>query len=370
MRLQVNDLGWDTTKNSGYRDILKPKITFDEILRELPKDYRKDELRKMVQDKDLMKVIAEATPQSEFDRKVLGTLTSICAEINHKLTIWRKLDYVGNKLEGGVITIMRAPGKRYATGEYTGYKMIGGLIRVNGRTRSIGPVLGGTIWVNEVDKLVNPMRADIYFKNRPELQSFYHQEKYGRGKMLDKLLQEADNYDWSSVKDISTNKTEKEEHLRSFKEVIENSGIKLEGSILEFDAGRVSIGHLYRDVVAMDSDPKNVKHLRQEGVKTITGTIDKAPIERKSFDYVVAFNPLIARPETGWRWLDKGLGEFEIIGSDYKEKIIKRAIEIARKKVLIVSVDITLTPPYKGKIGRRTQGPYYYVIYNARRDRQ
>jgi len=74
-------------QKSGYIDILKPKISFDEIIRELPENYTKDELKRMVQGKNLMKVVAEAVPLSEFERKVLGHLTLICAKINHRLTI-------------------------------------------------------------------------------------------------------------------------------------------------------------------------------------------------------------------------------------------------------------------------------------------
>ena len=361
---------WDITKNSGYIEILKPKASFDEIIRELPENYTKDELKIMVQGKDLMKVVAEAVPLSEFERKVLGHLTSICAEINHRLTIWRELDYVGNELERGVITVMRGLGKRYAAGEYVGYKMKGGLIRINGRARSIGPTLGGAIWANEVDKVVYPNKGEIYLGDRPDLQSFYYQEKYGRGKILDKLLEEMDSYDWSSVKDIPIDKAKKDEKLKYFKEIIKESGIDLDGSILEFDAGAVSIGHFYRDLIAIDSDPKNVKILRQEGIRAIIGSIDKIPIENKSFDYVVAFHPLIARPETGWRWLDKGLGKFEIIGQDYRDKIVKRAIEIARKKVLIVSFDIAADPPYKDKVEKRSIGPDFWVVYNTEEDDQ
>ena len=250
-------------QKSGYIDILKPKISFDEIIRELPENYTKDELKRMVQGKNLMKVVAEAVPLSEFERKVLGHLTSICAEINHRLTIWRELDYIGNELERGVITVMRGPGKRYAAGEYVGYKMKGGLIRINGRARSIGPILGGIIWVNEVDEVVYPNKGKIYVGDQVDLQSFYYQERYGRGEILDKLLREADDYDWSLVEDVSIGKTEKDEKLEYFKKIIEDSGINLDGSILEFDAGAVSIGHFYPDLVAMDSDQKNVKHLLQ-----------------------------------------------------------------------------------------------------------
>lgn len=365
--MNLQELGWDTSRNSSYIDVLKPKIAFNKILRELPKEhYTKGELRKVVQGKDLMKVIAEAIPLSDFGRKVLGHLTSICAETNHKLTIWRELDYVGNELEAGVITIMRAPGKRHTAGEYLGYKMKGGLIRVNGKARSIGPTLGGIIWANEVDKMLYPNKAEIYLGNQAQLQSFYYQEKYGRGEILDELLQKMDNYDWSLVKDIPADEIKKEGKLKYFKDVIEHSGMKLDGSILEFDAGPVSIGHLYKDLIAIDSDPRNVKNLRQEGIRAIIGSIDKTPIEDKSFDYVVAFNPLIARPEKGWRWVNKTLGQFDIISSDYKEKIVKRAIGIAREKILMASIDIALNPPCKDKVEKKVLDPYYYVVYDVK----
>jgi len=180
--------------------------------------------------------------------------------------------------------------------------------------------------------------------------------------MLDKLLQAADDYDWSSVKDISMSETEKEEQLRYFKKVIENSSIKLEGSILEFDAGTVSIGHLYRDVIAIERAQKNVKYLRKQGIRAVIGAIQDLTIEDDSFDYVVAFNPLMEKVQ----WIDKKLYKFRP-DPNYKEKMVEKAIAIARKNVLIASVELAINPVYEGriKIIRRAKEPYY-VLYNAK----
>lgn len=372
-QLESGWTGWDPTQTGGYKDVLKPKITFSEILAALPENYTKGKLKEIVAYKNLMKVIAEAMPSSDLEKRILGHLTSICAETNRELTLRRALDYIGHELEEGVITVMRAPGKAYSAGEHVGYKMRGGMIKVVARARSIGPALGGTIWADHADR-IHPGEANLYLGNEVDnrhvnLQSYFYQQRCGR-KDLDALLQEADDYDWSGVEDIIIDESEK---LRSFQKIVEHSRIALDGKILEFDCGPVSIGESpkYTDVIAMDSDPRNIKALRQKGIKAVIGRMDKTEIEDGSFDYVVAFHPQIA---IDWKLMDPKWNEYKP-NVDYINNVIRRAIEIAGKKVVIISAAISVIVPIPSKekletIRRSPVGtPEFYccLIYDVNR---
>ena len=137
--------------------------------------------------------------------------------------------------------------------------------------------------------------------------------------------------------------------------------MEIKGSVCEFDSGPVSLGFYYRNLIAIDNNPQNIYCLRQRGIKGILGTIDTLPIQDNSFDYVIAFSPLIVRGNKGIKTVS---GKTEIT-SEYKCEIVKRAIEIARKKVLIASVPIAVDPPQMLKIEKIVLTPYYYVIYKA-----
>lgn len=205
--------------------------------------------------------------------------------------------------------------------------------------------------------------------------------------ILDDLLKKMDNYDWSSIEDLPKSRVKTCQDLNYFRgaakrsgvisegpilkfdvrNIIEHSGIKLDGSILEFDAGATSIASFYPDVIAIDNNPRNVKHLRERGIRAIIGTIDELDIKPNSFDYIVSFSPLIVRGKQGYTLDEKGNVK---LTSEYKEKIIGRTIEIARKKVLIASVLITADPPFVERIEKAVFDPqhhYHYVVYNAQK---
>jgi hypothetical protein len=212
-------------------------------------------------------------------------------------------------------------------------------------------------------------------------------ETVQNGNIIDNLLLEMDNYAWSSVSRISpdrtknyVNPTQLEGRASYFgmkavgpslrfdaQQIIRHSGITLDGTILEFDTGPTSIGTHYPNFIAVDNDPRNVKHLRQKGIKAIIGTIEELPFLEDSFDYVLAFSPLIVRGSRGWNRENDRSGKVEV-SSDYKTKIVSRAIEIAKKKVLIASVPIAVDPPFielAEKIVADRWHHYYYVVYRA-----
>jgi len=159
------------------------------------------------------------------------------------------------------------------------------------------------------------------------------------------LLDEMDHYDWSSVEDLVISADQREKKLSYFEEVIGLSGIKLSGSVLEFDAGAISIAGLagtrVEDFVAMDNGPEYVKALREQGIRAIIGRVDRTMIEDNSFDYVVAINPtLLMTISSRIDYLKKSADAQRQVykpNPDYFPNVVSRAIAIARKKVLIVS---------------------------------
>ena len=148
------------------------------------------------------------------------------------------------------------------------------------------------------------------------------------------------------------------------RQIIRHAGLQLDGSILEFDTGARPIGAGYPDYVAVDNDPKNVQSLRRMGIKAFLGTIEGLPIPAKSFDYVLAFSPLIIRNCNDWHWIDKGTNKVEL-RSDYKKIIVERAIQIAKRKVLIASRPIAVDPPFAESaelIVTDSKHHFYYVV--------
>ncbi len=209
------------------------------------------------------------------------------------------------------------------------------------------------------------------------------------GDIVSELLWEMDNYHWSSISNIPQNNVETIGRLDLFgntancfgmktagsslhfdaTQIIRHSGLILDGSILEFDVGSTSkIGGIYSDYVALDNDPRIVKFLRRKGIKAIIGTIEDLPFPKNSFDYVLAFSPLIVRENRGLKKMGKESNHIELT-PDYKEEIVGRAIEIARKKALIASVPIAIDPPIINKAEKIVadhRQHYYYVVYRIK----
>ena len=193
----LQQIGWDPVTSGKYADVLKPKISFEEILRRIDSEsYTKEELRSLVAGKNYMPVIMRAEPTDEAEAKVLGHLTSIYAEEKGEVTLYRELDYAGHELERGVLTLCCPPGETWAAGTHLGHRMkggviytqgdvkahaghamTGGVIRIDGRVVTVGPTLGGRVEAQRV------LRPDLMEHNQgkvligegmtPDFQSFY-----------------------------------------------------------------------------------------------------------------------------------------------------------------------------------------------------
>jgi len=184
--------------------------------------------------------------------------------------------------------------------------------------------------------------------------------KSGKGIPLPRLLTQMDAYDWDLVEDIPIDEEEKRKRLRYFNELINASMMELNGSILDLASGGISLAYLYPEAVAVDNDPQKIKRLRKDRIKAILADIESLPFEEKSFDYVVSISPpqkLIILHTNGYVRFD--------VDQVYNKKIIDAALKIARKKVLIASYHIALSPLYEHIIERRDTDKQYYVVYKA-----
>lgn len=188
-------------------------------------------------------------------------------------------------------------------------------------------------------------------------------KKCGNGVPLQELLAQMDAYDWDSVEDIPVNEEERR-RLRYLNEVIDASGIELNGSILDLACGVASLAYLYPDVVAVDDDPQKIKVLRKDRIKGVVTDIERLPFEGKSFDYVVSISPPQRRMKILQRDERDGYVRFDL-DQDYNRRIVDAALRIARKKVLIASLPIALEPPHEHMIEQRSTDGYHYVIYGV-----
>jgi len=181
--------------------------------------------------------------------------------------------------------------------------------------------------------------------------------------VFDKLLAEMDAYEWDRVEDVVISQWGKRWKLNYFKEILHDAGINLSGSVLDLASGAISLAYLYRNTIAIDKDPRCIKELRRNHIKGAIGDIKELPCEENSFDYVTSFNPEL----TGHVWSHNGNGVVEIAyDRKFAEQLVEVALKIAGKKALIVSYEISRSPPHPEYIERRVVEPLYYVVYRPK----
>ncbi len=181
--------------------------------------------------------------------------------------------------------------------------------------------------------------------------------------VFDDLLAEMDAYEWDRIEDVVVSQWEKRWKLNYFKEILHDAGIHLSGSVLDLASGAISLAYLYRNTIAIDKDPRCIKELRRNHVKGVIADIKELPCGENSFDYVTSFNPEL----TGRIRSRNGDGVVEITyDRKFAEQLVEVALRIARKKALIVSYQISHSPPYPEYIERREVEPLYYVVYRPK----
>ncbi|TET37508.1 MAG: class I SAM-dependent methyltransferase [Dehalococcoidia bacterium] len=186
-------------------------------------------------------------------------------------------------------------------------------------------------------------------------------QKSGNGAVAERLLAEMDAYHWDSVDDIAISKEQKRQKLKYFREILNDSGMNLSGSVLDLASGPISLAYLYHDTVAVDSDPACIKSVRQNKIKGVIATIPDLPFEENSFDYVTCINPDLAK-----RVPDGDSVVKVSYDREFSKQLVEAALKIARKKVLIVSFDLSRFPPHEQWIEKRVVQPLYYVVYRAK----
>jgi len=182
----------------------------------------------------------------------------------------------------------------------------------------------------------------------------------GRRVPVPELLAQMDAYDWASVEDIAVSEDERGKRARHFSELIDASGIELDGSILDIASGVASLASSYPDAVAVDNDPQKIKLLRKEGIRAILADIENLPFEGKSFDYVVSVSPPL-KPVVFHK---DGYVSFGV-DNEWNRKIIDAALRIAREEVFIASYFVALHPPYEDLVEKRDSNRFQWVLYKA-----
>lgn len=183
------------------------------------------------------------------------------------------------------------------------------------------------------------------------------------GVAVPRLLAQMDAYDWNAVEDIEVDEEERRAGARRLRQLIDDAGIDLDGSVLDVACGANSLAYSHPDTVAVDNDPRKIKHLREDGIKAVLADIEDLPFEEKSFDYVVSFSPPL-RPVVHDK---RGYVTFGVNG-DWSEKLVDSALRIARKEVLIASYFIALHPPREDLVERRDSERFRWVLYRASDD--
>lgn len=199
-----------------------------------------------------------------------------------------------------------------------------------------------------------------FLLNKVHLQILTTREDPVKGIPVPELLAQMDNYDWTSVEDIAVSEADVRERSKLSKELIYESGIELDGSILDLASGAVSLASSYPDAVAVDNDPQKIKRLRKDGIKAILANIESLPFQGKSFDYVVSISPPL-KPVVFHK---DGYVSFGV-DHEWNKKIVDAALRIARKEVLIASHFIASNPPHEDLVERRDDGGLQWVLYRV-----
>ena len=161
--------------------------------------------------------------------------------------------------------------------------------------------------------------------------------------------------------EIKLDEERKLERLRYFKEILDHSGIKLSGRVLELASGVASLGYLCDHLVATDGSDAKVRLLRSHRLEARVARLEALPFKKKSFDYVVSIAPqlrtrVISAPH--------GAVQF-VFDREYSRRLVEAALRIARQKIVIASFDIALHPPFPEKVEKREATSLYYVVYRA-----
>ena len=184
-----------------------------------------------------------------------------------------------------------------------------------------------------------------------------HTDKANR---VPELLALMDAYDWASVDDIAVDEDARREGSRRFQKLLDDAGLRLDGSVLDLACGTNTVAYSHPDTVAVDNDPQKIKQLRNDGIKAILADIEDLPFEEKSFDYVVAFSPPL-QPVVHHK------GGYVSFGVDreWSKRIVEAALKIARREVLIASYFVALHPPYEDRVEKRDDKGFQWVLYRA-----
>jgi len=149
---------------------------------------------------------------------------------------------------------------------------------------------------------------------------------------LEDLFAEMDSYCWDSVPDYDyPNKDSYRRCIpRVWKKILDDSGVILEGMVLDVCCGPVSIGALHPDTVGYDLEPIYIKELRKNGIPGVIGDFRALPFDDNSFDLVVCFGPSSSPYQEGTMKIERRLDVADLVRT-----VTSELIRVSRGFVLI-----------------------------------
>ena len=92
-----------------------------------------------------------------------------------------------------------------------------------------------------------------YLLSKIGLRLLPYRKDFDKPVPVPELLAQMDAYDWTSVEDIAINENERRDSEGRLREIIQTSGLELDGSVLDLASGAVSLASSYPDTVAVEA---------------------------------------------------------------------------------------------------------------------
>ena len=184
----------------------------------------------------------------------------------------------------------------------------------HGKPCYVGDIISQEDYLDKYIKIFDKLGADYRVERRKE-----HVDE--AQEILSYVLSTQDLVDWDSVEDYTF-----EDYMRAaperFRKLLKRYDLKVDGSLLDVASGPASLGTILENVTAYDINPAYIKKLRENGIPAILGYMEDMPFLKSTFDYVFTAYP--------------GISTFDDI-NDATREFMHRAMEIARKKAVIIS---------------------------------
>lgn len=165
---------------------------------------------------------------------------------------------------------------------------------------------------------------------------------------------------------ISRIKKQKELEFQHYLDII-TKVMEPDGSFLELGPGSISLSDYLADVTILDKDTEVVKMYAGKKRKVLQGDYHNPIFLPNSFDYVIAIHPELCNSGRNIVWINPKEFCFKFKNSGLEE-FVSSLIDVARKKVFIVSKSIADSLPIKEFASQVVTEPYSFVLYEKSTD--